>query len=314
MEPLNKQQLRALLKDRRAALPPDQKKQWDRQIVQRIAASPEFQRATALLLYAPLPGEIDLLPLARIARERGKPVAFPRCNTQTCTLEFYQLTPDARLIPGAYGIAEPPPNAPHLIPDGDTLCILPALSFDPCGNRLGYGKGYYDRFLADFPGIAAGAVYSSFLLKEIPTQPHDLPVSLLFTQRDRRVCGQSAASPAKPSHRDRLTAWIKAQVGKLHPSRAVTAAPATDAPKDPLTGRLSVSGLLRGALHKPPVLVAAVFILLLLSRLVEARLDRSSEYAGVVLLQILIFLLPAILYGKLRGDNFSKQIRMRLPR
>lgn len=315
MEPLNKQQLRALLKDKRAALPRDQKKQWDRQIVQRIAASPEFQQATALLLYAPLPGEIDLLLLARIAREQGKAVAFPRCNTQACTLEFYQLTPDTRLIPGAYGIAEPPPNAPRLIPDRNSLCILPALSFDPNGNRLGYGKGYYDRFLATFPGIAAGAVYSSFLLKEIPTQPHDLPVSLLFTQRDRRDCEKSTDFPAKSSPWDRLITWGRAQADRLRPSRAVASANTPAASSgNPQTGRLTLSGLFHGALHKPPILVAAIFVLLLLSRLVEAGLDRSSEYAGVVLLQILIFLLPAILYGTLRGEGFSGRIRMRPPR
>ena len=65
-------------------------------------------------------------------------------------MRFYVLEPDARLVRGAYGIAEPAPDAPLCEPDAHTLCILPGLSFDTCGNRIGYGKGYYDRFLADF--------------------------------------------------------------------------------------------------------------------------------------------------------------------
>ena len=298
---MNKKRLRQALKDKRAALSPETKKAWDAAIVKHIAASPEFQNASALLLYAPLKGEIDLLPLVRIARAAGKPVAFPRCDTESCTMQFYELTAEKRLIPGAYGIAEPPADAPLLHPDAKALCILPALSFDLNGNRLGYGKGYYDRFLADFPGITLGAVYASFLLRTVPTEAHDRPVALLFTERGRQKAPSAGSAPS-PWRRLRSTFTQK------------QTASAASAPRTPKNWKEYALTLFHGALHTPPILVLSIYLLLLLARPIEARLDRTTEYAGVILLQLLIFLLPAVLYGKLRGAGLSQRIRLRLPR
>ena len=75
---MTKQEYRAALKQKRASITPEQRKAWDTAIVERIAASEVFQNASAVLLYAPVGSEINLLPLARIARERGKRIAFPR--------------------------------------------------------------------------------------------------------------------------------------------------------------------------------------------------------------------------------------------
>jgi 5,10-methenyltetrahydrofolate synthetase len=193
---MTKQELRAALKKRRAEIPTDERREMDGRIVANLAASELFQNASALLVYAPLDGEINLLPLVRIARERGIPVAFPRCDVETNTMRFYCLLPTARLTEGAYRIPEPPDDAPLCEPDARALCILPALSFDPRGARIGYGKGYYDRYLATFPGIRVGAVYSKMILKTVPAEPHDLPVSFLVTERGIRAC--SAAAPEVP--------------------------------------------------------------------------------------------------------------------
>ena len=70
---LNKQQLRAILKEKRAALPPDEKKERDRAILERIASSAAFQRASSLLLYAPHKGEIDLIPLIKKIKVTATP-------------------------------------------------------------------------------------------------------------------------------------------------------------------------------------------------------------------------------------------------
>ena len=315
---LNKQQLRAILKEKRAALPPDEKKERDRAIVERIASSAAFQRASSLLLYAPHKGEIDLIPLVRIARKMGKAVAFPRCNPADCTMAFYELTPDTRLAPGAYGIPEPPAHAPLHTPDEHSLCILPGLTFDQMGNRLGYGKGYYDRYLTTFPGVTAGAVYAALVVVGVPTEPHDLPADLLFTEKESRPCtekGRAALQRGQGRHGD-LAAHASELVKRVLPKKEQSAPKKakqriTPLPKDP---RAAARILFESALHVPPVLVLSVFLLLLLSRPVEPYLGRTGEFVGVILLQLLIFLLPAILYGKLRGEGFSRRVRLRLPR
>jgi 5-formyltetrahydrofolate cyclo-ligase len=277
---MEKQELRAMLRQKRDSIDPEQKKQLDRAIVERIAASKEFKAANKLLLYAPHGSEINLLPLVRLARKIGKTVAFPRCDVEHTTMRFYVLEPDARLVRGAYGIAEPAPDAPLCEPDAHTLCILPGLSFDTRGNRIGYGKGYYDRFLADFTGMTVGAVYEQLLSDVIPTEEHDLPVQALFTESARLDCSPSPlAVTAKQS-------------SKQPPKKQY---------RMPKWGPIA-----------PPILVACSFLLLLLSKLVDTHLtDRGNEYAVVILLQVLIFVLPSILYGKLQPKGFFARIRIK---
>ena len=175
--PITKQELRKELRRRRLSLPIEDALQKERAIVSHIAASDAFRSADLVLLYAPIGSELNLLPLVRAARANGTPVAFPISRPDTCTLDFRILTPDARLMPGEYDIPEPPADAPRITPTARTLCVLPGLSFTPDGARIGYGKGYYDRFLATFPGIAVGAAYECMLCKKLPTDAHDMPVS-----------------------------------------------------------------------------------------------------------------------------------------
>ncbi len=305
---MDKLTLRGVLLQKRAEFSPVQRKELDRAIVSGLISSPLFQNASMLLLYAPMEGEINLLPLAHIARKRGLPIAFPRCDKETNTMQFYILPDGEKLVPGAYGIPEPPEGAPICRPDRRALCLVPALSFDMSGNRIGYGKGYYDRYLASFPGVTVGAVYASMLLKSVPTEAHDLPVDWLCTERGFYRC--------KPAEKT-----------VVEPPEAAVVKPAENVEKSALESgwRHTVSRLLNGSeclgggkngalkpLHWPPLLVLCNFLLLLLSRLIDARLlDRDSEYVGVILIQVLIFIIPAVLYCKLRDEKFIDRIRLR---
>ncbi len=305
-EGLNKDRLRKLLKERRAAIPPEKKKELDEAIVSRIAASDVFARADVLLLYAPLSGEVNLLPLVRLARKEGKAVAFPRCDTETNTMRFYLLLPEARLLPGAYGIPEPPKDAPLCEPTPNTLCLLPALTFDIAGRRLGYGKGYYDRFLADFPGVAAGAVYSHMMLKEVPTEAHDRPVTRLFTDQADLICRPAKAAESVPEAAPipQKEGFFEGLLLRLGIKRTRALVPAGEGGEAPPR-----------ALHAPPLLVLAVFLLLVLSHWIDTQLtDRSNELLMVTLLQLAVFALPAAVYWRLRGKGFFARLRFRAPK
>ena len=183
---MTKQEMRAAVKAKRAAIPPEEKEKRDRAILQQIVASEEFSLASSLLIYAPHKDEINLLPLIRLARQKGIPIGFPRCDTQSTTLAFYALEPEEKLIRGAYGIPEPPPDAPLCPIDENTLCILPGLAFDPMGGRLGYGKGYYDRFLSRYDGFKVGVVYEGCFLTALPHGYYDVAVDLLITEKRRK--------------------------------------------------------------------------------------------------------------------------------
>ncbi len=292
-----KQDLRQAIKQKRDAIPPEKKKELDRLICARIAKTPQFQNATAVLFYAPIGSEVNLFPLVKLAQSKGKKIAFPRCDTNAEEMHFFELLPNQKLTRGAYSIPEPPADAPLLSPDSATLCILPALACDLHGNRLGYGKGYYDKFLASFPGIPLCALYHAFVAEELPHDEWDIPVLWICTERACIAPGDNVATAdAAPPKKGISAIWNALQAGAKRTRNALRAA---DAAKP---------------LHQPPLLVLSCFLLLLLSGLVRPMLDRESRYAGVAVFQILIFLIPALVYTKLKKDSFFARIRMRPPR
>ncbi len=153
-----------------------------RALCEQISALPCFEQAHTLLLYCPTRGELDLMPLAEHFWQSGRTVAFPISHTDSTTLSFHTVGSYEELSVGAYGIYEPPSSSPCPGLDGGTLCIVPALAYDRRGYRLGYGKGYYDRFLAEFKVSTVGAVPSEFLCCRLPIDSNDIAVDILITE------------------------------------------------------------------------------------------------------------------------------------
>ena len=300
---MSKQELRAYLKERRAAILPEEKARLDRSLVEQISAMSVFRNAGTVLLYAPHGSEPDLIPLVRVARGLGLRVAFPRCDLQTNTMQFFVLEPTARLIRGAYGIFEPPADAPLCETDEKTLCILPGLSFAPDGSRLGYGKGYYDRFLADFRGVTLGAVYSALVAKSLPTEPHDIPAQLLVTERGVMHCGGGQSSNGASAASQSQAAFRSFLEQCLRPLRRAFS-----------RQRVKEGTAKAYALHAPAILVASIFVLLVISRLLEPLLaTRSNEYVAAILMQLIVFGAPTAVYFKLRGRALKGRLRLRVP-
>lgn len=176
-----KRALRAHFLALRAAIPASQRLEWDAALCRAVAETEEFARATLLLCYAHVNSEPDLTPLYELAVKRGKRIAFPRC--EGTALYFHVVSSPDALTPGRFSIPEPPKSAPLAECDADTLCILPALSAAPDGTRLGYGGGFYDRFLPTFKGSRVLPIYDSQLSTALPREDTDFPVSLIITQK-----------------------------------------------------------------------------------------------------------------------------------
>jgi 5-formyltetrahydrofolate cyclo-ligase len=94
---------------------------------------------------------------------------------------FHPYDPD-HLVQHPFGMAEPAPHLPQLPAGGIQLVLVPGLAFDHAGWRLGYGGGYFDRFLQDFGGVSVGAVFRALLLDSLPHGEHDIPVQWLATE------------------------------------------------------------------------------------------------------------------------------------
>lgn len=157
---------------------------YSKLLCERLIALEEYKNADTVLLYFPTKSEPDLTSIAQIAWSDGKKVAFPISKTESCTLDFRTVNDLCELHEGAYGIFEPTENAEQACVTSNTLCIVPALAVDLDGYRLGYGKGYYDRFLGDFCGRSAVAVHSSLVCDRLPRNDTDIPLKIIITEQE----------------------------------------------------------------------------------------------------------------------------------
>lgn len=154
---------------------------------ERLVSEPEFKRAQVIMVFLSLPGEIETGGLVLSAWRHHKRVLAPKVSWEQrrmLPVEIRSLTSD--LVESGMGVREPVSGVPIPISIID-LVIVPGLAFDQNGNRLGRGRGFYDRFLAhpQFAGVACGLAFEEQFLENVPAGPLDRPVDVLVT--DRRV-------------------------------------------------------------------------------------------------------------------------------
>lgn len=189
---LTKAELRSAALLRRGALDEKYRSYAESKALLHLVSTEEFSCADKILLYFPVKSEADPLPIFEIAKEQDKKIAFPKCNKNDLTMKFFEVCSRNDLIPGAYNIPEPNGDTGELSCDERTLCIVPALLYSRDGHRLGWGKGYYDRFLADFDGITVGFTYDAFVVDELPCTEHDVALDMIITEKGVYRCERKA--------------------------------------------------------------------------------------------------------------------------
>ena len=177
-------QLRSKIKKQRTNMEPLKRERMDADIRKRLFSLWQYKSCRQLFVYVSKDIEVDTKQIILQALEDGKKVAAPRCITEGSLMDFYYISSLADLEKGTFGVLEPKPDVCRKATDfSDGVCIVPGLSFDSEGYRLGYGKGYYDRFLNDFDGCKIGICYSACVKWELPHGFYDRPVDLLVTER-----------------------------------------------------------------------------------------------------------------------------------
>ncbi len=180
-----KSRIREEMLKKRFDIPADEKKAADSSMSKRLIALASFRFAEVILFYSPIKGEPDLTEAAELALKAGKKIAFPKCDPETSQMTYKIVGSLSELVPCAYGIPEPPEDAPDYIPSPykHDICIVPAVCFDRSGYRIGYGKGYYDRYLSGFGGTSIGFTASSMLCDKLPRGKYDKAVDLIITEK-----------------------------------------------------------------------------------------------------------------------------------
>ncbi len=187
-----KQRMRTEIKEWRRSISAETKAAYDDKILGRLLSTREYQACETVLTYVSLPIEVDTFNLMKRALADGKRVAVPRCVDGSRLMEFYYIESLDQLVPRTFGVLEPLKEQCELVRDfQDSICIVPALAYDRAGYRLGYGAGYYDRFLSNYPGTKIGIIYAQNLRKRLWSGRYDIPVDLILTER-RLYCPASA--------------------------------------------------------------------------------------------------------------------------
>ena len=149
---------------------------------QLLRSQPSWSHARSILFYVPMVSELDLLPLLEECLAAGKSVALPRFIPDTGAYGAFQIRDFQRdCAPGKYGIAEPQGNCPAICLNLLDFILVPGVGFDPTGHRLGRGKGYYDRLLAQASGIKCGIAYNEQISGQIPVDDHDVLMNCILT-------------------------------------------------------------------------------------------------------------------------------------
>lgn len=173
---MEKPEIRRMIRQRKAILDPERKARAAERLISQLLNSDIYLHARCILLYASLPDEVPTLRL--LEQEYPRHHFVLPCVTGPTTMELRAYTHPSHLTTGAFNIPEPTgPLFTRLQDIG--LAIIPGMAFDRQGNRLGRGKGYYDRFLA-LPQMQQvptwGVCYDFQLLEHLPAAPHDRPV------------------------------------------------------------------------------------------------------------------------------------------
>lgn len=187
---LEKQRLREEHLAAREALSEQERSVLDDRITQKLLAISEYVEATTVLTYVSVSSEVSTRMFIECALRDGKTVAVPRCLPGHC-LEFVAITSLEQLVAAPFNLLEPAKDLPALTESqmNNAICIVPALLVDTKGYRLGYGAGFYDRFLSTYSGKKICLAYQQNLSKTmLPHTEFDVPVDMIITESAVLTC------------------------------------------------------------------------------------------------------------------------------
>lgn len=153
------------------------------QIHHRLFKEAQWLQAKMIAVTLSVGREIDTARIISRAWEEDKDVAVPKCDPQRKALTFYRIRSLDQLAEGFHGLREPIPKRTTVVPpEAMDLVIVPGVVFDPSGNRIGYGGGYYDRFLSGYHGKTVSLLLELQLAAALPSEKHDRRVDRLITE------------------------------------------------------------------------------------------------------------------------------------
>ena len=175
---MNKKELRAVIRGKKRAMTAEEIERKSVRLGELFRETRQYREAKAIYGYLPYNQEVRTVPMLEQALLDGKRVAVPKCYGDE--MKFIWLDDLSQVAPGYAGIPEPIADAP-VADDETALVLMPGLAFDPQGHRIGYGGGFYDKFLAlepDHPTLAL--CYDFQMMDHLETDDYDIPVDCVL--------------------------------------------------------------------------------------------------------------------------------------
>ena len=178
-----KARLRLLVRARVAALPAAERVKQAQRLSEQVRTLTPWRSAGAVLLFAPLADEPDLWPLVTETLAEGKLVTLPSFDAASGSYVARQIREVVTdVVVGRFGVREPRPECPVIAFAALDLVLVPGVAFDPVGNRLGRGKGFYDRLLTlTTDAVSCGVGFDEQVVSEVPVEPHDVKLHYVLT-------------------------------------------------------------------------------------------------------------------------------------
>lgn len=179
-----KKTLRQRVRKELSALTPEELERSDKALFDRFLDLPQVREAKTIFAFWGIPGkEPDTARLIKALVAQGKKIGLPRMLPEH-QMEIRQYVPDRPLVQVSFGISEPDTGCPILEREEIDLILVPAVCYDRQGYRLGFGGGYYDRWLEHFHGFRVGLCRQAVLQDKVPTESHDTRVDVLLTENE----------------------------------------------------------------------------------------------------------------------------------
>jgi len=176
-----KRELRRRVRTRMGAIPAEDRIDLARRAIVQLLKRPEWIEAKSILAYLPMADELDSRSAIEEALRHGKTVAVPSYCPADGIYRAAVISELERLRPGHFGVFEPEPDSPLIPLKRLDFVLVPGVAFAPNGYRLGRGKGFYDRLLADVTGVKCGVALDEQIVPILPVEPHDIAMDFILT-------------------------------------------------------------------------------------------------------------------------------------
>ena len=185
-----KKKMRAEARESRRSMDAFVKSTYDKKICNKLLNLWAVRETETFLCYVSTDIEVDTKEFINSLLSSGKKVAVPRCEGGPSEMNFYYINSLDELSSGSFGVLEPESNKEKMLTETEnTICIVPAFMFDKFGYRLGYGKGYYDRFLSAHPDMhRVGICYCCCTVTKLTHGRFDVSVNTLVTEKYVKNC------------------------------------------------------------------------------------------------------------------------------